>query len=334
MAISAESSSTPPTAQERVPDFFIIGHPKTGTTSLHRMLAAHPEIYMPDVKEPLFLASDARPRAGHEREPRELQYPQTLEDYLALFGEASPRQRVGEASTLYLWSRTAAGRIVELQPDARVIAILREPADFLRSLHMMFLRWSVETEPVLRTAIALETARREGRQIPHRSHRPQLLRYSEHVQYVEQLSRYREHLGPEQMLVLIYDDFRADNEATVRRVLRFLEVDDRAPVDVAKVNVTTRTVRSQRLKHLLNSIAKGQGPLARSTKATIKSLTTRKLRADAIRAIRRHAVTAPAPPPDEDFAIELRRRFAGEVVALSDYLGRDLVSLWGYEDLG
>ena len=335
MAISPESSATPPrAAQRRVPDFFLIGPPKTGTTSFQRMLGAHPDIYMPELKEPLFLAGDARPRAGHEQDPRERQYPHTLEEYLALFEDAAPQQRAGEASTLYLWSRTAAARIGELQPDARMIAILREPADLLRSLHMMFLRWSVESEPDLRRAIALEGARREGRSIPRRSHRPQLLQYSEHVRYVEQLGRYDERFGREQMLVLIYDDFRNDNEATVRRALRFLEVDDRVPIEVANVNVTTRTVRSQRLKHLLNSIARGQGPLARSTKASVKALTTRKLRADAIRTIRRRAVTAAPPPPDEGLAIELRRRFAGEVAALSEYLGRDLVREWGYQDLG
>ncbi|HYM54509.1 MAG TPA: sulfotransferase [Solirubrobacteraceae bacterium] len=323
-----------PASRRRVPDFFIVGPPKTGTTSLHAMLRAHPQIFMPELKEPMFLASDMEPRAGHEQEPRELQYPHTLEEYLALFEEATPEQRVGEASAFYLWSRTAAGRIAELQPDARMIAILREPASLLRSLHMMFLRWGVEAEEDLRQAMSLEADRRAGRHIPRRSHRPQLLQYAEHVRYVDQLRRYREHFPSERMLPLIYDDFRHDNEATVRRVLRFLEVDDAAPVEVKQVNVTTRTVRSWRAKRLLYSISKGQGRVARSTKATIKALTTRKLRSDAIRTIRRRAVTTEPPPPDERFTLELRRRFEPDVVALSEYLDRDLVSLWGYDKLG
>jgi Sulfotransferase family len=317
-----------------VPDFFIVGPPKTGTTSLFEMLSGHPQIYMPEVKEPMFLASDMRPREGHEREPRELQYPHTLEEYLALFSAARPGQRAGEASTFYLWSHSAAERIAELQPDARIIAILREPASLLRSLHLMYLRWGVESEKDLRTAISLEAARREGGHIPHRSHRPQLLQYAEHVQYVEQLRRYHARLQPERVLALIYDDFRDDNEATVRRVLTFLGVDDAAPIEVKNVNVTTRTVRSWRLKRLLYSISRGQGPIARSTRASIKALTTPQLRRGAAKAIRRRAVTTEPPPPDDRLAMELRARFKPEVVSLSEHLDRDLVTLWGYDAVG
>lgn len=333
MALSAESTTTPGTSHKRVPDFFIVGPPKTGTTSLYEMLRRRPQIYLPSVKEPMFLASDMQPRAGYETEPRELQYPNTFDDYLALFDDAAPEQRVGEASTFYLWSHTAAGHIAELQPGARMIAILREPASLLRSLHMMFLRWGVEAQQDLRTAMSLESARREGREIPRRSHRPQLLQYSDHVRYMDQLQRYRDRFAPEQLLVLIYDDFRRDNDATVRRVLDFLDADDGTPIDVMDVNVTTRTVRSWQLKRLLYQVSKGQGPIARSTKATLKALTTRKFRGDAIRTIRRRAVTTEPPPPDESFMIELRRRFKDEVQSLSEYLDRDLVALWGYDKL-
>ncbi len=333
MATPAHPSAPPPTSRKRVPDFFIIGPPKTGTTSLHRMLSSHPEIYMPALKEPMFLASDMRPRAGFEREPRELQYPQSIADYLALFEQAQPGQRAGEASTFYLWSHAAAGRIAELQPDARMIALVREPASLLRSLHMMFLRWGVESEPDLRRALALERERAEGRQIPRRSHRPQLLQYSQHVNYLEQLRRYEQHFSPEQLLVLVYEDFREDNASAVRRVLQFLDVDEQAPIEPTNVNVTTRTVRSQRLKRVMYTVSKGQGPLARSTKATIKALTTRRLRSEAIRTIRRRAVMREPAAADAALTLELKRRFAGEVAALSEHLERDLVSLWGYERL-
>ncbi len=70
----------------------------------------------------------------------------------------------------------------------------------------------MESVKDFRTAVALEGERREGRRIPRRSHRPQLLQYSEHVRYVEQLRRYHEVFASEQVLVLIYDDFRADND--------------------------------------------------------------------------------------------------------------------------
>ena len=73
---------------------------------------------------------------------------------------------------------------------------------------------------------------------------------------------------------------------------------------------------------------------ARAAKATVKALTSPRLRRGAFRAIRRRAVYSDAPPPDESLMMELRRRFKPEVVALSEYLDRDLVALWGYDELG
>jgi Sulfotransferase family len=327
----------PPAAPDgprgRVPDFFIVGAPKCGTTSLHRVLRSHPQIFMPELKEPRFLAGDMRPRAGFADGPREVGYPQTLAEYLALFEAATPEQRVGEATTTYLWSSSAAESIAELEPEARIIAIVREPASFLRSLHLTFVKGRNEAVKDLRRAMALEPARREGKHVPRGSHRPQLLQYSEHVRYVEQLGRYRAHFPPERVLVLVYDDFVEDNAATVRRILRFLEVEDDRPLDTASENVTTSTVRSYQVKDVVHTVSTGRGPISGKAKAAVKALTTRRLRRGAIGTIQRRVVVTEPPPPDERFMLELRRRFKPEVVALSDHLERDLVSLWGYDKL-
>jgi hypothetical protein len=331
MSTSTESLAAASASGRIVPDFFIVGHHKSGTSALYEMLRRHPQIFMPDLKEPRFLASDMRSRFRYEREHP---HPQTLEEYLALFAAATPQQRVGEASATYLWSRTAAARIAELQPEARIIAILREPASFLHSLHLTFVRGSVETKKSLRAAMSLEAARAEGKRIPRRSHLPQLLQYSDQVRYVDQLRRYHAHFPAEQVLVLIYDDFRDDNAATVRTVLRFLEIDDGYPIDTLDVNVTRRTVRSHQLDDLMYSVSLGRGPASRSAKAVVKTLTSRQLRHAALRLVRRRAVLADAPPPEESFMLELRRRFKPEVVALSRYLDRDLVTLWGYDKIG
>src|SRR5437899_243555 len=197
---AAETLSAARAAGMRVPDFFIVGHHKSGTSALYEMLKGHPQIFLSALKEPRYLASDMRERFIWSREHR---HPQTLEEYLALFAQARPEQRAGEASATYLWSHTAAARIAELQPAARIIAILREPASFLHSLHLTYLRGHVETEKDLRKAIELEAARSEGKGIPRRSHLPQLLQYSDQVHYVERLRRYRAHFPPEQLLTLI-----------------------------------------------------------------------------------------------------------------------------------
>jgi hypothetical protein len=330
MTASPEPAAPTRSSRQRVPDFFIVGHAKSGTTALYEMLKRHPQIYMPESKEPWFLASDMRRRF---QPPGSGVPPETLEEYLALFEGAAPEQRAGEASSSYLWSRTAAAAIAELQPDARIIAILREPASFLRSLHLQLLQTHVESEKDLRKAMSLEGPRREGKRIPRRSHRPQLLQYSDHVRYVEQLRRYHSLFAPEQVLTLIYDDFRRDNEATVRKVLGFLGVDDSYPVDVLSANPTI-LIRSQQLDQMVHAVSVGRGPVSGAANRMLKTLTPRQVRRGLLRLTQRRVVYGKPRPADEEFMLELRTRFKGEVVALSEYLDRDLVSLWGYDDVG
>jgi hypothetical protein len=310
-----------------VPDFFIVGQPKSGTTALYEMLRRHPQIHMPDRKEPWYLASELCERTP----PRPGGTPASIAEYLAWFDGAQPGQRIGEASALYLWSRTAAGRIAQLQPEAKIIAILREPASLLRSLHMQFIQTYVETENDFAKAISLESARREGR-VPRRTYWPQALLYSEHVRYVEQLRRFHAVFPPERVLLLIYDDFKRDNEATVRSVLRFLEVDDTSPVEVMEANPTL-SVRSQRAHELVHAVSVGRGPVSVAVKTAVKALTPTRLRRSVLHATKRGVVYGEPPAPDERFMAELRRRYKGEVLALSDYLGRDLVTLWGYDSV-
>jgi hypothetical protein len=312
----------------RLPDFFIVGQPKSGTTALYEMLRSHPQIFMPENKEPWFFADEL-----HERTPpRPAGTPQTLEDYLSLFEPGAADQRLGEASALYLWSRTAAARIAEVQPAARIIAILREPASLLRSLHLQFVRTYVESEADFRKALSLEAERREGREVPRYTYWPKALLYSEHVRYVEQLERYRSLFGSDRMLVLVYDDFRRDNETSLRQVLRFLEVDETAPIELREANPTVG-IRSQRLHGLLHAVSVGRGPASLAVKGAIKAVTPRQLRRGALRATQRGVVYSAPAPPDPELTNDLRRRFKGEVASLSEYLDRDLVTMWGYADV-
>jgi hypothetical protein len=328
MTVSAERTAAGPVPQKRIPDFFVVGHAKSGTTALYGMLRRHPQIYMPENKEPWFFAEELHVRTP----PRPEGTPKTLEEYLSLFAAAGPEQRVGEASALYLWSQTAAGAIAAVQPAARIVAILREPASFLRSLHLQFIASYVETETDFRTALELEPARRQGRSIPKHSYWPLTLLYSDHVRYVEQLRRYHAAFSKEQVLVMIYDDFRRDNEGAVRSVLRFLEVDDEHPVDTLEANPTV-AVRSPQLHGLVHALSVGRGPVSLAVKETIKSLTPRRWRHGLLKATKQRVVYGDVPPPDEKLMMELRLRYKPEVVALSEYLGRDLVKLWGYDDL-
>jgi len=324
--------STSGAARGRVPDFFIVGHEKCGTTALYLMLSRHPQIFMPAMKEPRFFTPELRSRFKRLG-PGNL--PQTLEEYVSLFAAARPEQLAGEASPSYLKSSFAARRIAEVQPGARIIAILREPASFLRSFHLQAVHNHVETEKDFAKAIALEGARRSGKRIPRFSQLPEALLYSDHVRYVEQLRRYSAAFPAEQIMVLIYDDLRADNEATARRVLRFLQVDDTVPIEASET-IRLRGVRSVALLRLglALSIARRRtsagGPALKGLGRLIPNLA----QGTALGGAWHRTIYAEPPPLDEAVMLELRRRFKPEVVALSEYLGRDLVSLWGYEQIG
>ncbi len=316
-----------------VPDFFIVGHQKCGTTALYKMLKGHPQIFLPDVKEPRYFLSDA-PTPARKAPAATRARKQTLEEYLALFAPAGPEQLIGEASPQYLRSTTAASAIAELQPDARIVAILREPVAFLRSFHLQMLSNNAEDQRDFGKAMALEGLRRQGRRIPRHCEHPAVLMYSEHVRYVEQVRRFETQFSRENVLVLVYEDYRRDNEQAVRTVQRFLGVEERAPEHQVETHPNPG-VRFPALHRLAWGARRARRnprnaePLARA----VSTLTPDFARSEGFRAQWRRVVYKEQRPLDERLVAELRHSFKPEVVAISEYLGRDLVSLWGYDAL-
>ncbi len=316
MTASTDAPSSAPARGQIVPDFFIVGHHKSGTTALYQMLRRHPQIFMPEVKEPRYLASDLRTLV-----PSAPGQPQTLQEYLALFADAAPDRLVGEASPSYLRSREAASAIAALQPDARIIALFREPASFVRSMHLHLLEEGVEREPDLATAVRQERVERAGQTV---------LRYSDHVHYTEQLRRYREAFPPEQVLALVYEEFRADNRAALRTVLGFLGVDEDFELPVIEAN-PSHAVRSQRLNDALRSLG-GDSTAARTARRGLVKVVPRRVRHGALGLVRRNLLYGPPPEPDAGVMAELRERYRPEVEAFGEFLGRDLLTQWGYRE--
>lgn len=327
MTASTDDGVDATTRRRRIPDFFIVGHHKSGTTALYEMLAHHPQVFV-GLKEPRFFATEM-----HYRDiPRPGGTPKTLAEYRAWFSGAAPYQLVGDISPWYLWSHTAAGLIAQAQPDARIIAILREPASFLHSLHRQWLQLYVESETDFRKAMALEQPRREGRELPVNTYWPKALLYSDHVRYADQLRRYHELFARDRVLVLIYDDYRRDNEATLHTVLRFLEIDETPAIPLRQINPSVQ-VRLPRANKLLRALSVADSPVSRTIKKSLTTLTPMRLRQRALHATRKRVVFGEPRPPDERLMAELRSRFKPEVVAISEYLDRDLVDLWGYSDV-
>ena len=139
------------------PNFFIVGAPKCGTTALYEYLRPHPNIFMSEVKEPHFFAKDfgAYPRI------------KTLREYNAIFaGSTEEHLRVGEASVYYLRSSVAIANIHEFNPEARLIAMFRNPVEMVHSFHSQLLYISEETVADFETAWRLQERRSRGLDLP------------------------------------------------------------------------------------------------------------------------------------------------------------------------
>lgn len=289
------------------PDFFIVGAPKCGTTAMNAFLEQHPEIFIPDIKEVHFFGKDLDITKGALRDP---------ERYLALFQNAKEK-RLGEASVWYLFSETAAEEIYRFNPDARIVVMLRNPPDMLYSQHSQFLYNGNEDIESFREALAAEPDRKAGRRVPESAHFAGGLLYSETVRYAEQLERYLERFGPEQVHVILYDDFRADLPGTYRKLLQFLEVSDNFSPEFAVVNPNKRA-RSRLLRSFVQAPPERVKRLSRLFfPRSVRQRVMKGLEGANIRYEKR-------APLDPELRAELERRFAPEVEKLEALLGRPL----------
>jgi hypothetical protein len=209
------------------PNFFIIGAPKCGTTALSSYLAEHPRVFFSNPKEPQFFAEDF---AGHG-------FVHDLDAYLDLFAQADNSQPiVSEGSVFYLASQVAVENIREFNPAAKILVMLRNPLELLRSLHQHYLHALYEDQADLEAAWRLQEQRRESRQIPRLCRQPKLLQYRELCLLGEQLERVYRIFPKEQVKVVFFDDFVQDTAGVYREVLAFLGIDDDGRREFAKVN--------------------------------------------------------------------------------------------------
>lgn len=297
----------------RVPDFFIVGAPKSGTTAMYEYLRTHPDLFLPARKELRYFGRDLDIR---DREAF------SEAAYLAHFAAAPPAARVGTAYVWYLFSTTAAAEIREFSPDARIIAMVRNPVDMLPALHGEHLSNGNEDISDFTAALDAEPDRRAGRRIPRHAHLPQGLWYSQVPRYTEQLERYFEAFGRDRVHVIVFDDFAADPAAAYRDTLRFLGVaGEHAPDTFAVVNASHRT-RSERLRHFL---ARPPRPLRLLIRHAVPA---RVRRAAYERAKRANSAVAPRPPVPDTTRRRLADAFRPEVHRLSTLLDRDLGPLW------
>jgi hypothetical protein len=218
-----------------LPNFFLVGANKGGTTSMHRYLREHPEIFMSNHKEPTYFALDGTepPPIGFGK-----RFVTTREVYEALFDAVDGEKVVGESSTAYLRSKLAPGRIHEDIPHAKVMAILRDPSERAWSAYGMYV--SKGFEPVHSFEEVVDRELAGGSRL-----------YVHNGFYSEGLSRWYERFGHDQVRVYLYEDLREDPHRLLREIFEWLDVDPTFTPDVSRRYNETKLPRSRAVKQAL-----------------------------------------------------------------------------------
>jgi len=298
-----------------LPNFLIIGAAKAGTNALYHYLRQHPQIYMSPWKEPKFFAfeteADLGFRAANGRDaPVNASVILDQTAYEELFDDARDGELArGEASTHYLYVEKSPGRIKTLIPDARLIAVLRNPVDRAFSSYQHLVR--DELEP-LDFGAALDA---EPQRIAE--HYAYLYRYTDMGFYSQQLERYEKTFPENQLCVLLYDDLRSDPEGTCRRIFSFLGVDEDFVPDMSGEYNRSGVPKNRFMHRLLNPSA----PMKRRLWNVTPRFARERLLDAQTKIVNRNLQRQTMPEPERD---RLRGVFREEVGRLEARLDRDL----------
>ena len=305
------------------PNFFIVGQMKSGTTALHNFLGQHPQVFMSRVKEPHFFCSDFHLESDqHHRKHLFFDFREES-SYLQLFAKAKVEKAVGESTANYLYSSVAAEKIHNFNPGAKIIILLREPAEFLYSLHSHYVKFTEENEPDFSTALALETERKQGKYTSPRIMSPSFLYYSQRVQYYQQVKRYYDQFSSEQIKVVIYEDYKSENDRIYQEILEFLGVETNFTPEYATVNLN-KEVKFKAINNLVNN------PLIKNISKNLLSQEFNEfVRDNIVEKLLWHQ--SPKATMPEEIKTQLRKQYQTQVVQISELLGIDLVAKWGYD---
>jgi hypothetical protein len=294
----------------RLPDFFIVGAPKCGTTSLASYLRANPGIFMSAVKEPNYFCFDAPGLRDMYDRP---------EAYGRLFARARPEQLCGEASTAYLFSKEAVPAILEANPAAKIIAMVRNPLDMVVSHHAQKRYTLEEDERDFERAWRLSPARARGEMVGPRCRAPKYLDYQSIGRLGEQVGRLKAIVPENQLQIIVFDDLSADRLRVYRETCGFLGVapDERGAFAIENARRTHRWPDLARaLKHLPGPIHRLKVQLRAGFPAPAKAIG---------RAVHRlNQRSAERPSLDESLRGEMIAAFRDDVALLGRLLNRDL----------
>ncbi len=190
------------------PTFFIVGTPKSGTTSLYKFLEEHPQIFVPTVKEPHFFAVPEVKNTYYKTKIID-----TISSYLKLYTQATTYKAIGDFSTSYLKNPYAAQRIYDFNPDAKIIIVLRDPVERAISHYLMDYNLGY-----------VKTSLKEILLHP-KENKMFFDQYVSVGNYEPQIEQYQKVFPAEQILIFSSDQFFKNTSQVLKKLFRFLEID-------------------------------------------------------------------------------------------------------------
>ena len=301
-----------------VPDFFIAGAPRCGTTSLYEALSRHPNLDLGALKEPNYFARDF---PGHRVVTSEKAYERN-------FGAPQASILRGDSSPLYLASDCAVAEIHSRRPDSKFIVLVRRPDEMFQSLHNDFVQWLDEDvrDPV--EAWNLQETRVRGHRIPKHCKTPILLQYRRTCSLGWQVRRLLQTVPRQQCLIALYDDLCEDPAGLLTKITEFLGVPN-APAQVfPQENRFAKFKTGLLAQSLQRSVSR---PAIRHRLADLKTIV-RNQKIRPLRWLMERARTRERKPPlPPAFLRQLRAAFQSDILLLEQLLNRDL-SAWRTHD--
>lgn len=225
-----------------MPNFLIIGAQKAGTTSLYYYLKQHPQIYMSPIKEPHFFTYEGE-KLGYSTPTRIT----NVEDYCKLFQGVLKEIAVGEASPSYIYSPKVPERIQHYIPDAKLIAILRHPAERAYSNFVHNIQHGSEPLQDFAQALRKEEKRVCDNQAFH-------LHYKQKGFYYVQMRRYFDRFNRSQIKVYLYEDLITDPISMLQNIFQFLGVDETFTPNVSNRYNVSNTPKNEILRTLVERL--------------------------------------------------------------------------------
>lgn len=195
-------------------NFFIVGAPKCGTTTLYHFLSGHEQVDFGVIKEPHIFASDLKLKGTTSRA-----------DYIKSYDPSNPNTRIfGDASVMHLFSGEAAKNIFDYNPAAKILIMLRKPLEFIVSYHHEQVYNQIEDCKSLQVAWDLTDRRCVGLDVPSSCPDPRLLDYKSIAYFDDQIRRFIDRFPPEQVKIGFVADMRHREAEFITALYKFLDV--------------------------------------------------------------------------------------------------------------